>query len=92
MGKECTRAVKATLVNTLGLHARPAAKIAAIAKAARGGVYFIKDSETVDARDMLELLTIACPRGTTVTIKIDSPDDVKILEAIVRLIHSGFGE
>lgn len=92
MDEEGTRAVKATLVNPLGLHARTAAKIAAIARGARGGVYVIRDGEAVNAGDMLDLLTIACPQGTTVTIKIDNPRDLQILEAIVQLIHNGFGE
>jgi len=83
---------KATLVNDLGLHARSAAKIADIAGRARGGVYFIRDGETVNAKDMLDLLTIACPRGTTVTIRVDNPDDMETLEALVQLIHNGFGE
>ncbi len=92
MNDEAFLTEKATIVNDLGLHARSAAKIAEIAARARGGVYFIRDSETVDAKDMLDLLTIACPRGTTVTIRIDSPEDTKILEALVQLIHNGFGE
>lgn len=83
---------RATIVNELGLHAHSAAKISQIAKHAQGDVYIIRDDEAADAKDMLELLTIACPQGTTVTIKIDSPHDMEILEAIVQLVQSGFGE
>ncbi len=83
---------KAIIVNDLGLHARSAARVAEIAGRARGGVFFKRNQETVNAKDMLDLLTIACPRGTTVTIGIDDPGDADVLEALVRLVRDGFGE
>ncbi len=83
---------KATIVNDLGLHARSAARIAEIAGRARGGVYFIRDRETANAKDMLDLLTIACPQGTDVVIAIDDPRDAEILESLVQLVRNGFGE
>ena len=92
MNKRALLTAEATIVNDLGLHAHSAARIADIAGRARGGVYFRRDQETVNAKDMLDLLTIACPRGTTVIIGIDDPEDVQILEALVQLVRDGFGE
>ncbi len=86
------RSVQATIVNPLGLHARSAAKIAQIARQAKGKVRVECNRSQVDAKDMLDLLTIACPRGTTITVKIDDLRDTEILEALVELIGSGFGE
>jgi phosphocarrier protein HPr len=83
---------KVTIVNELGLHARPAAKIAQIARNAAATVWLIRGTEQVDASSIMELLTLACEKGTTLTITAADPADRHILEALVRLIESGFEE
>jgi phosphocarrier protein HPr len=81
-----------TLVNEFGLHARSAAKIARIAMGARAGVWVVRDKEQADASSTLEVLTLACPRGSRLEFRIEDPADRPVLEALVRLVESGFGE
>jgi phosphocarrier protein HPr len=83
---------KVTIVNDLGLHARPAAKIAQIARNAAATVWVIRGPERVDASSIMELLTLACEKGTTLTFTAADPADRHILEALVRLVESGFEE
>ena len=83
---------KVTVVNELGLHARSAAKIAEIAKNASSTVWIIKDSEKADASGILEILMLECAKDSVITIKIDHPMDVEILNTIVELIKTGFEE
>jgi len=80
------------IVNELGLHARSAADIAKLAVNAGKGVWIAKREETADARDILDILTLACPKGTKITIGIDDTSDEEILNRIVSLVESGFGE
>lgn len=80
------------IVNELGLHARSAAKLAELAEAAGGGVWIMKNGNTADATSMLDIMTLACPKGTEVTVSIDEEADMDILERMVALIRSGFGE
>ncbi len=80
------------IVNELGLHARSAAKIAKQAKNAKSKVWLLKGEERVDASDMMEILTIACPRGSEITIEIEDPHDMEILNNLVELVRKGFGE
>lgn len=80
------------IVNELGLHARSAAKIAAIAKSAAAGVWVIKDGQAADAASIIELLSLACPKDSAITLKVDSPSDRVILDRIAALIENGFGE
>ncbi|HSM75143.1 MAG TPA: HPr family phosphocarrier protein [Desulfobacterales bacterium] len=80
------------IVNELGLHARSAAKIAAVAKNAAAGVWVIKDGQAADAASIIDLLSLACAKDTTITLKIDSPSDREILDRIVALVENGFGE
>jgi phosphocarrier protein HPr len=80
------------IVNELGLHARSAAKIAAIASHAESQVYISRDGETVDAKSIIDMLTLACGKGMRITITIDSGTDAGILTEIAELVEDGFGE
>lgn len=80
------------IVNELGLHARSAAKIAAIASDAKSQVYISRDGESVDAKSIIDMLTLACAKGVRITITVDSGKDAGILSRIVDLVEDGFGE
>jgi phosphocarrier protein len=80
------------IVNELGLHARSAAKIAAIASHAESQVYLSREGETVDAKSIIDMLTLACGKGMRITISIDSSRDAGILSEIAALVEDGFGE
>ena len=80
------------IVNELGLHARSAAKIAKYAQAGESKIWIIKDGNTADAASIIDVLTLACGQGSTITIKIDDPEDLDILHDLVKLIEGGFGE
>jgi phosphocarrier protein len=81
-----------SIVNDLGLHARSAAKLAQLAGEATSGVWIMKNGDAADATSMLDILTLACPKGTTITVSIDDEADMPVLERICALVRSGFGE
>ncbi len=80
------------IINELGLHARSAAKIANIAQTAYSTVWVEKDGDRADAASIIDLLTLACPKGTGITVAITDPADTPVLDQIVNLIKDGFGE
>ena len=82
----------AIINNELGLHARSAAQIASIAGNSAASVWLMKDDKTADASSIIDILTLACEKGTKITIIIEDLADINILEAIVDLVDSGFGE
>ena len=82
----------ATIVNDLGLHARSAAQIAKIAQNSVAGVWIQKKEEKADASSIIDILTLACARGTRIKIVIDDLADLPVLNGIADLIDSGFGE
>ncbi len=81
-----------TIVNELGLHARSAVKLAIIAKAARGDVWVLRATERADATSVMEILTLACEKGSVLTLAVDDPQDAPILDALANLVESGFEE
>jgi len=80
------------IVNELGLHARSAAKIAALAQNSKAAVWVKKDAEKADASSIVDILTLACEKGSKITLIIEDKADRPILEDIVNLIEAGFGE
>ncbi len=87
---ELTRQV--VIVNELGLHARAAAKVAALAQKAASSVWISRGNERADAASVIDILSLASPKGTSVSISVDDASDRDILEAIVDLFKNGFAE
>ena len=81
-----------TIINELGLHARSAARIAAIVQNAKAAVWIKRGDEKVDASSIMDILTLACEKGTRISIIVDNPSDIDILNAVAELVDSGFGE
>ena len=78
--------------NELGLHARSAAQIARIVQNASANVWIKRGGEKVDASSIMDILTLACEKGATITVIIEDPSDIGVLDAVVALVNSGFGE
>ncbi len=81
-----------TIINELGLHARSAAQIAKIAGTGTANVWLIKEDKIADAASIIDILTLACEKGTRITILIEDRADIDILKEIADLVESGFGE
>ena len=80
------------IVNELGLHARAAAKLAKAAQQADGRVWLQAGSERVDAKQVIDILTLAAGQGNTVRIQVENASDGPILDHIAELFAGGFGE
>ena len=91
-GKKTVISKKITILNELGLHARPAAIIAKIARKTKGIVSLRANNRTINATSMIDILTLSCSRNTEITISVGKKADVTILEEIESAITSGFGE
>lgn len=78
--------------NELGIHARSAAGIAKLAKKAKSRVWVEKDGERADAKSVIDILTLACLKGSRITIGVEDSSDTRILEEIVNLVKTNFEE
>ena len=90
MPPELSREV--VIVNELGLHARSASKIAELAQNSKAAVWVKKDTEKADASSILDILTLACEKGSKITLIIEDKADRPILEDMANLIEKGFRE
>jgi len=80
------------IVNELGLHARAAAQVAAIATKAESSVWLISNGKKVDASSVIDILTLACIKGSTIGFEIEHQADISLLKQLIELVENGFGE
>jgi phosphotransferase system HPr (HPr) family protein len=78
--------------NRLGLHARPAAKLTAVAQQFDATITLEKDSFHADARDLLALLALDCPQGTRLVLRAKGPQAKEAAAVIASLFARKFGE
>ena len=80
------------IINELGLHARSAAMIANLARQAKSKVWIVKEGTQANAASILDILTLACEKGTRIDVTIEDKTDLNILEDIEKLVQRGFEE
>ena len=84
---------KAVVVsNQLGLHARAAARFVHLATRFVSQIRVARESKVMDGKSIMGILLLAAARGTTITISAEGLDEADAVEALVRLVESGFGE
>ncbi len=88
--------VKATIVNRLGLHARPAMCFVDAASAFQSTVTVARsgggDGQSVDGKSIMQMMMLAATKGTELTITCEGSDAQKACETLQRLVASGFEE
>lgn len=78
--------------NKLGLHARPAAKLVGVSNQYEAKIIFERNGDQADGKSLLSILTLACPRGSRITIIAEGNDARDAIEALGKVIEDKFGE
>jgi phosphocarrier protein HPr len=81
-----------TIVNRLGLHARPAAMFVRIASRFRSEVWVSKEGEEINGKSIMGLMMLAAGQGSKLLIKCEGPDAEKAMEELEELIQKKFNE
>ena len=81
-----------TIINRLGLHARPAAMFVRIASRYRSEVWVAKEGERINGKSIMGLMMLAAGQGSTLTIQCEGPDADKVMEELEELIQNKFSE
>ncbi|HEY2880898.1 MAG TPA: HPr family phosphocarrier protein [Pirellulales bacterium] len=80
------------VVNSQGIHARPADLIVRLAQQFQSKIEFVKDSQRVEGKSILELLTLAAMHGEQLVIEAQGSDAQTAVDALAELIAGGFAE
>lgn len=81
-----------TIINKLGLHARASMKLVDTASRFQSHVEVVCNGQTVDAKDILQTMSLAATQGTTIDIKVNGSDEERALATLEALINDYFGE
>lgn len=73
-----------------GLHARPATKFVETASRYASEITLAKDSQVVDGKSVIEILTLAAEQGTRLIITAEGEDAQEAVEALAKLVESEF--
>ena len=80
------------IVNRLGMHARPAAKLAQLLDQFNATATLEKDDLIASADSIMELMMLTAGPGDKVKITTIGPESTAALKALVDLVQKGFGE
>lgn len=85
-------AKKLEIKNKLGLHARAAALLVQTVTRFSAEVKISKDSQVVDGRSILGVLTLAATRGSKIHVEAKGEDAEEAVRAIEKLVEKKFNE
>ena len=81
-----------SISNTLGLHARAAAKFVHQAGTFRAQIRVARGDREVDGKSIMGLLLLAAAQGSAIRISADGPDEAEALASLCALVERGFDE
>ncbi len=81
-----------TILNELGLHARPAMLLVQSISRLQCEVMIEKDEVEADAKSIMGVLTLAAEQGSTIKVVAEGPDAEQAVQVIGKLIDDKFGE
>ncbi|NJB68608.1 phosphocarrier protein [Desulfobaculum xiamenense] len=90
--EEGYRSAEVCVRNELGLHARPAARLAQEAQRFDAEIRLATQDQEVDAKSILDILTLAAPQGCGLTLRANGHDATEALAALIELFRTRFGE
>ena len=79
-----------TVKNKLGLHARAAARLVAVASKYKCSVTISRHgyNDLIDGKSILGILSLAASRGTKLNFILDGEDEYEALKAIVKVVEN----
>ena len=84
--------ISVKVLNRLGLHARPAAKLTQKANEFLSEVKLVKGDREVNGKSIMGVMLLAASNGTELKIKADGTDEDQCLEELKELFENRFGE
>ncbi|MCK4657641.1 MAG: HPr family phosphocarrier protein [candidate division Zixibacteria bacterium] len=81
-----------TVINKLGLHARPAAQLVKTISRFKSEVSIKRDSLTVNAKSIMGVMMLAAELGAVLKFQIEGEDERQAMDAIEKVFQDKFGE
>jgi phosphocarrier protein HPr len=82
---------KVVVVNPAGLHARPSLAVSQTVRTSQSKVEIHTPRQTINAADVLQLLSLGAARGTELVLSAEGPDAEQVLDTLAQQFADGFG-
>jgi phosphocarrier protein HPr len=80
------------VLNQLGLHTRPATAIVKLIQYVKSEVSFTYKQETVSAKSVLGILTLAVPKDANIVVTVEGEDAKETMRQLINAFENQFGE
>ena len=81
-----------TIINELGIHARPAGMVANTASRFACDIKLVKDGMEVNAKSIMGIMTLAAGKGSVIEVTAKGKDEEEAVKAIEELFARKFDE
>ncbi len=78
---------KAKIMNSLGIHARPASMLVKLASNFESTIELEKDDIHVNAKSIMGVLMLASEKGQEIIVRASGKDEKEAIDSIVELIE-----
>jgi phosphotransferase system HPr (HPr) family protein len=82
---------KVVVLNPAGLHARPSLAVSKTVRASKSKVEIRTPRETIDAAEILQLLSLGATRGTELVLSATGPDAEEVIAKLASQFADCFG-
>ena len=89
------KTITVTVINPIGLHARPASMLAKLSNNFQCDLTVYKNDdvgEIHEPKNIISIMAMSAKKGDNLTFKADGEDEIEAITAIREFIESGEGE
>lgn len=81
-----------TILNSLGIHVRPAALIVQVSSKFQSEVKLVKNGVEVNGKSIMGVMMLAAGQGSQLTIIAQGKDEKEAVAALAELVRAKFNE
>lgn len=86
------QSVRVTIMNRLGLHARPAMSFVDTANGFKSNIMVCKGNQKVDGKSIMQLMMLSATQGTELDLVAEGQDAEQAIAALRDLVERKFDE
>ena len=88
--KKCSKEL--TILNALGMHARPPARFVKVSNRYKAEIWVEKDGEQVNGKSIMGLMMLAAGQGSKLRVTAEGPDANEAVADLEHLVQTRFDE
>lgn len=82
--------IEVAVVNPLGLHARPSARLVQLLAPFDAQIWLSLRGREINAKSIMGLMMLAAPQGAVLQARAEGPQAAEALDALARAFANGF--